>query len=162
MMVKQIAEQTGDNKTADAASDVIMTKFIDTPWISQFVSMLPYSYWNLAQDQREKKLVGMLAKIESAAKTDEVRASAIYARGKVIGRDGNGDAATAAKLYRQVADNYPNTPQGRQAKADIFEMENLVPGKPAPDFEAEDQDGKKFKLSDYKGKVVVLDFWGFW
>ena len=23
-------------------------------------------------------------------------------------------------------------------------------------------DGKPFKLSDYKGKVVLLDFWGFW
>lgn len=24
------------------------------------------------------------------------------------------------------------------------------------------QDGKRFRLSDYQGKVVVLDFWGFW
>ena len=23
-------------------------------------------------------------------------------------------------------------------------------------------DGQKFKLSDYRGKVVVLDFWGHW
>ena len=31
-----------------------------------------------------------------------------------------------------------------------------------PDFEAKDVDGASFKLSDYRGKVVMLDFWGFW
>ena len=35
-------------------------------------------------------------------------------------------------------------------------------GNRAPDFEATDVEGKSFKLSDYRGKVVVLDFWGFW
>jgi cytochrome oxidase Cu insertion factor (SCO1/SenC/PrrC family) len=35
-------------------------------------------------------------------------------------------------------------------------------GKVAPDIEGVDVDGKKFKLSDYRGKVVVLDFWGDW
>jgi phage FluMu protein Com len=30
------------------------------------------------------------------------------------------------------------------------------------EIEAEDIDGIKFKLSDYRGKVVVLDFWGHW
>jgi hypothetical protein len=38
----------------------------------------------------------------------------------------------------------------------------LVVGCRAPDFEATDLAGVKFKLSDYRGKVVVLDFWGFW
>jgi peroxiredoxin len=28
-----------------------------------------------------------------------------------------------------------------------------------PEIDGEDQDGKQFKLSDYKGKVVLLDFW---
>lgn len=32
----------------------------------------------------------------------------------------------------------------------------------APEISGEDVDGKEFKLSDYRGKVVVLDFWGFW
>ncbi len=32
----------------------------------------------------------------------------------------------------------------------------------APDFQATDADGKGFKLSDYRGKVVALVFWGFW
>jgi cytochrome oxidase Cu insertion factor (SCO1/SenC/PrrC family) len=35
-------------------------------------------------------------------------------------------------------------------------------GDRAPDFEAKDVEGKTFKLSDYRGQVVVLDFWGFW
>jgi peroxiredoxin len=32
-------------------------------------------------------------------------------------------------------------------------------GAPAPDFDAEDLAGKRVKLSDYRGKVVVLVFW---
>jgi peroxiredoxin len=35
-------------------------------------------------------------------------------------------------------------------------------GEPAPEIEGEDIDGKKFKLSDLHGKVVLLDFWGNW
>lgn len=33
---------------------------------------------------------------------------------------------------------------------------------PAPDFELTDLDGKTIALKDYKGKVVVLNFWGTW
>jgi hypothetical protein len=35
-------------------------------------------------------------------------------------------------------------------------------GRPSPEIEGKDVDGKPFKLSDYRGKVVALDFWGFW
>jgi cytochrome c biogenesis protein CcmG/thiol:disulfide interchange protein DsbE len=35
-------------------------------------------------------------------------------------------------------------------------------GEPAPDFELKDADGKIVKLSDYKGKVVLLNFWATW
>jgi peroxiredoxin len=34
--------------------------------------------------------------------------------------------------------------------------------KPAPDFALTDSTGASVKLSDYKGKVVVLDFWATW
>ena len=35
-------------------------------------------------------------------------------------------------------------------------------GNRAPEIEGEDIQGAKFKLSDYRGKVVMLDFWGNW
>ena len=35
-----------------------------------------------------------------------------------------------------------------------------IVGHPAADWSAEDLEGKKHSLSDYRGKVVVLDFWG--
>ena len=38
----------------------------------------------------------------------------------------------------------------------------LANGTLAPDFAVQDRDGKPVHLSDYKGKVVVLDFWATW
>ena len=41
------------------------------------------------------------------------------------------------------------------------EMKKII-GKPAVDFEGVDLKGKKTKLSDYKGKIIVVDFWATW
>jgi thiol-disulfide isomerase/thioredoxin len=38
----------------------------------------------------------------------------------------------------------------------------LLPGAQAPDFYLESLDGSSIKLSQYKGKTVLLNFWGIW
>ena len=40
--------------------------------------------------------------------------------------------------------------------------EDLAIGKVAPEIQGVDGDGMPFKLSDYRGQVVLLDFWGDW
>jgi hypothetical protein len=70
-------------------------------------------------------------------------------------------------VFEQAAEKYGDVklPGGdtvaKRAKAELFGIRNLSVGKEAPDIEGEDQDGKRFKLSDYRGKVVLLDFWSY-
>jgi len=44
----------------------------------------------------------------------------------------------------------------------MFQFFNDFSGKKAPDFEMKDLDGKKVKLSDFKGKNVIIEFMGSW
>lgn len=46
-----------------------------------------------------------------------------------------------------------------KAGPELFGLRHLSVGNVAPDIEGQDQDGVRFKLSDYRGKVVLLDFW---
>ena len=39
---------------------------------------------------------------------------------------------------------------------------HLQVGMKVPSLAGVDQDGKSFDLSAYRGKVIVLDFFGFW
>jgi peroxiredoxin len=51
---------------------------------------------------------------------------------------------------------------GDLARRELFELRRLRPGQPAPEIQGEDIDGRKLRLSDYRGRVVLLDFWGHW
>ncbi|MHC5065275.1 MAG: peroxiredoxin family protein [Planctomycetota bacterium] len=62
-------------------------------------------------------------------------------------------ALQAASDNRKIAET---------ARRHAFKLENLQVGMVAPDIVAKDLDGVEFKLSDYRGKVVVIDFWGDW
>ena len=70
-------------------------------------------------------------------------------------------------LYQRLVDQYGdveyrNRTLGQLAEGALFEIKYLSIGKRVPDISGDDLDGESFKLSDYLGKVVVLDFWGDW
>lgn len=69
------------------------------------------------------------------------------------------------KVLHQARVRTNNRTLGQNAADQLAGLRNiplLRVGKVAPDIEGEDVDGKAFKLSDYRGKVVMLDFWGDW
>jgi thiol-disulfide isomerase/thioredoxin len=51
---------------------------------------------------------------------------------------------------------------GEVAQVELYDLNHLSVGKMAPEISGEDIDGHKFKLSDYRGKVVMLSFWASW
>jgi hypothetical protein len=69
----------------------------------------------------------------------------------------------AVAYFAEGAKKYAsNAAMAGQLRDGLYLLEKLSIGKTAPEIEGEDIDGKQFKLSDYRGKVVVLDFWGNW
>jgi hypothetical protein len=64
----------------------------------------------------------------------------------------------AAEKYGDVKLAFGGT-VGENARTELFAIRHLAVGKEAPDIEGPDQDGVRFKLSDYRGKVVLLYFW---
>ena len=48
------------------------------------------------------------------------------------------------------------------ARTDLRRLRNLAVGQEAPEIEGQDVDGNSFKLSDYRGRVVLLTFSGNW
>ncbi len=82
-------------------------------------------------------------------------------------KDFQPDPAAQEALYQTIIDQYAEVPYrkrklGKMAEGALFEIRYLGIGKTVPEIEGEDLDGEAFQLSDYRGKVVVLDFWGDW
>ena len=50
----------------------------------------------------------------------------------------------------------------RSHQAADYKRVELAVGTVMPDFEFTDFDGKKHRFSEYRGKIVLLDFWGMW
>ena len=60
----------------------------------------------------------------------------------------------------QLQDPAAQQQQMQQTAAAV--QKNAAKGKPAPAFTFMDVNGKKYSLSDFKGKVVYLDIWASW
>ncbi|MGK0187228.1 MAG: hypothetical protein ACI9R3_003014 [Verrucomicrobiales bacterium] len=102
--------------------------------------------------------------------SNKAKAAAAFARATSMGRSAGADESENNKrreyldlAVKQGGDlQYGKRTVSDSAAAIIFEVENLAIGKTAPDIKGEDIDGVEFALSDYRGKVVVIDFWGDW
>lgn len=99
------------------------------------------------------------------SKHKEAVAEALYARATArgAGRNRGADARKRREAdFARIRETAPESAAALRIDGAQFKREKLQMGMVAPDIEGEDIDGVKFKLSDYRGKVVVLDFWGDW
>lgn len=120
----------------------------------------------LERDPQNGKTI--LKQIADSNPSPDAKAAALLALGRMSKES---DPAVAEKYFQEVATKYPDAKFdmfgrkmkfGEEAKNELFDIQHLGIGKQAPEITGEDVDGKKFSLSDYRGKVVVLDFWGDW
>jgi hypothetical protein len=140
-----------------AALDALLADHLASPVIARMVGSLTYS----SAKNRDAFLQAVLDK-----STDrDAQGRACYVLGSTAASRGR--AADADRYLALVVEKFGDVKYGgsrldEKAKRDLFELHDLAVGKPAPDVVGADVDGKPMKLSDFRGKVVVLDFFGFW
>ena len=67
----------------------------------------------------------------------------------------------AKTFLAQIYEELGNTERAIEYRSKVTPPLGLL-GKPVPDFSATDLDGKLISLQQYRGKVVLLDFWAVW
>lgn len=87
----------------------------------------------------------------------ETKSAVAFQQGLLYEKASDADLAKAA--FQQAIDLSPDSRRAKEARGKLDELTLLNVGQPAPLFAARTHDGATLSLADYKGKVVVLDFW---
>jgi thiol-disulfide isomerase/thioredoxin len=94
--------------------------------------------------------------------------STYYLAGLLLADEAGKHEDEAARLLESCTKDYKDLAVddgqtlGDLAEPLLYRLRYLSVGKTAPEIVAEDVDGKQFKLSDYRGKVVLVDFFADW
>jgi tetratricopeptide (TPR) repeat protein len=162
-----VLSNTYDPKICTEAVDLLMEHQLEKKGLDSLITTMSYS----RAENAEKFLRAVIEKNPD----NNTKALATYVLAAYLkenaGRDDTKKQKEAEEIFESVIAKYPDVQSGfgngdrklaDDAKAHLYEIRNLAIGKVAPDIEGEDVNGEKIKLSDYRGKVVVLDFWGDW
>lgn len=157
-----IATNCRSGEQRETSLELLLKDHAKSPRMTKVAQSLIYSERTAAEP--------WLRSLLKEATEHEVKGWGTYALGRVLraeDRSGQRSIAEAEKLFEEVAANYGDvkgygTTLADAAKGELFELRNLAIGQTAPEIEGQSVDGKKLKLSDYRGKVVVIDFWGDW
>ncbi len=141
----------------DKAGQILLDNFVDKDDM-KMVCM------RLAQGVQNRDL---LRQVSEKTTNDAVKGHALFAMANaLLGRPIEPNKE-AEELLTRVVNEFGDIESfrgtlGKMAAGPLFEMQHLQIGMHAPNIEGTDIDDEPFQLADYKGKVVVLDFWGDW
>jgi len=145
--------------------DTLLAEHITSPYTANLGLALTYGTPEWTKPEAEVALRRIIAAVTDPA----TRLYSMAQLALLAGLDdalGDKGVSEAEALLAAIEKESPNEDfigmTGAQFAAGARnEIRNLRVGKVAPDFEITDQEGVRFKLSDYRGRVVLLDFWGF-
>lgn len=157
LTVFEIASSRDDADAMEDALKEMVASHLDSPRVEEMAVAV-------ASANPHAGLDALLRRIGEKSPHRGARAAAWLGLGqRLLNGEPKADrAAEGRRLLESVTKDFADTSYAKTAEGRLFQMDHLQIGKTAADFEAKDQDGKAFKLSDYRGKVLVVDFWGFW
>lgn len=161
LLLTWAANECGDKQTVTTVVGRVAESHLKSAQLGDLLENAMVLQRAVGPDQAKSLLQRVVAESPHAVP----RAWAMYWQAVTIQRDKNAtdDLKRAADELLSVAEKLAEgTALADRIAAPRFEQQRLQIGMAVPDIGGEDLDGVAFKLSDYRGKVVVLDFWGFW
>jgi hypothetical protein len=160
---KIAASLRSTNQVAKAVK-ILVEDHVTSPQIADVPEMLGGAF-------KPAKAEELLRRMIEKSPERSVQASSMLALGMRLMNEKKPTPERVAEgraLLEKVRKDYAGIKSSRDeeyaavAGAQLYELEHLQIGQTPDDFETVDENGVKFKLSDYRGKVVVIDFWGNW
>jgi len=151
---------SGDAEVSKTAAATLLADHIDSDKLEPLAENL-----HLAKRAMGAEWQSVCEQLAEKSPHDMVRAWALYRCATMTARDRDAsakDKAAAQEGLAEAAKLAAGTPLADMIAAPEFQKNRLQIGMEVPDIVGEDLDGIPFKLSDYRGKVVVIDFWGDW
>ena len=161
----RIARNRGGGKIV---VDLVLKHYAKSKAMSGYVPWLPR---HLSADEARRQLTSLIEMNPEST----VKASATFQlhellTQQVAGLTGEKKEAMEAEiksLKDSLMTKYVDAamPRGAKYSGILAAREfatKLEIGKPVPDIVGADLDGEEFKLSDYRGKVTMISFWGNW
>ena len=154
----------------------IMAQFVESPEIEICLANLVYSQSNpMAAAQRilesnpAKSIQGNALLLIGQQLLDEIGIP-VTERSRQWRNDRTDEQleAEAHKVFTRIKQSYSDVPYWRHknlgtiAEMQLFELDHLGVGDLAEDIQGVSLDGLPMSLSSFRGKLVVLEFWGSW
>jgi len=117
------------------------------------------SGWNFSNG---KAVDQVLAYLQDTTAVEEIRRATMAARSRVMLDQEGENYALGRALAEKVAATWPGSDEAVRLNGMINARDTLVKGGIPANFTGLDVDGREINLYDYRGKIVVVDFWGFW
>lgn len=105
----------------------------------------------------QKSAINLLQRYQ--LRTDERDTHAAIQSEIVVAYIDSLDDRNAELAVRTMQQSYPGTAWAEWANRTLYEIENLLPGKPAPSFELSGRDGRTVSLDEFRGRFLLLEFY---
>jgi hypothetical protein len=148
------SSEAGREATRKLYAELLRT-YAQEDWFGEVVEQLPRERIVLGEEVVNDGLRQVIG--DHADRNVQARAMVVLAGELKRSKDPE-ERAEAEELLRAAAEEYADTEAGAKVAKEL----RLEVGGLAPDFTGKTSDGYGFELSDYRGKVVLLDFYGFW
>lgn len=119
----------------------ILTDHLEEPWARRVISMAVRDH----RDVGREEVLAMLKGVSERAEEPTLGLLATLKTGELM-----------------ASSKEPEQKQEGEAILASYQRKHLSVGAEAIDFMGQTVDGHPFRLSDYRGKVVLIDFYGFW